>query len=179
MDEREQLLACAKASTRVLNEMERCESEYAYLTQKEAKFKKRAGWVWAGLILCPLLALGGISDLLSNVNLGASGRQWDIIGTVISLALTALCVISIKKHNKRKARMPVVLNEHSRLCGDPLMSWLPNDYRNSSYAFKIIEYLSNMRAKTLQEALNLLETEKHQATMEAIAAIGAVNGTRY
>lgn len=36
-----------------------------------------------------------------------------------------------------------------------------------------------MRAKTLQEALNLLETEMHQAKIEAIAAIGAINGTQY
>lgn len=179
MDERQQLLACAKASTQVLNEMERCESEYAYLLQKESKFKKRAGWVWAGLIFCPLLALGGIIDLISNAALSAGGRQWDIIGTLISLGVAALCFMSIKNHNKRKARIPVVLNKHDELCSDPLMSWLPNDYRNSSDAFKIIEYLSNMRAKTLQEALNLLETEKHQATMEAIAAIGAINGTRY
>lgn len=179
MDERQQLLACANASNPVLKEMARCENEYDYLSQKEAKFKKRVGWVWVGLILCPLLALGGISDLFSNSNLEASGRQWDIIGTVISLGVAALCVMSILNHNKRKARIPVVINEHSKLCSDPLMSWLPHDYRNSTYAFKIIEYLSNMRAKTLQEALNILETEKHQAAMETIAAIGAINGTRY
>lgn len=179
MDERQQLLACANAGTQVLKEMERCENEYDYLSQKEAKFKKRAGWVWAGLILCPLTALGGIADLISNAALVASGRQMNIIGIVISLALTALCVMSIKNHNKRKARIPVVLNEHSKLCSDPLISWLPHACRNSAYAFKIIEYLTNMRAKTLQEALNLLETEKHQAAMETIAAIGAINGTRY
>ena len=75
--------------------------------------------------------------------------------------------------------MPVVERKHNELSSDPLMSWLPSDYRNSSDAFKVIEYLSNMRAKTLQEALNLLETEKHQATLETIAAIGAMNGTRY
>lgn len=179
MDERQQLLACANASNPVLKEMARCENEYDYLSQKEAKFKKRVGWVWVGLILCPLLALGGISDLISNAALVASGRQMDIIGIVISLALTVLCVMAIINHKKRKARIPVILNEHSKLCSDPLMSWLPHDYRNSTYAFKIIEYLSNMRAKTLQEALNLLETEKHQAAMETIAAIGAINGTRY
>ncbi len=87
--------------------------------------------------------------------------------------------MSVINHRKRKARMPVVVEKHAALCADPAISWLPPDYRNSSFARKIIEYLYNMRAKTLQEALNLFETEKHRETMELIASIGAVNGTRY
>lgn len=179
MDEREQLLMCASKSTSVLKEMERYEYEYSSLADKEAKFKKRKILVWVGVILCPLLALGALIDLASNTSLIAAGRQMNIIGIVISLVLTAVCVLAILLHNKRKARIPVVLSKHSTLCADPLMSWLPPDYRNSTYAYKIIEYLTNMRAKTLQEALNLLETEKHQAAMETLAAIDAINGTRY
>lgn len=175
MDERQQLLVCANNCASLLDNMERCENEYDYLTEKEAKFKKRAGWVWAGLILCPFLVLGCLIDMIEHRRAPGS----DIVGLIICIVVTGLCVMSIKNHNKRKARMPVVLNELTALCGDPAISWLPPDYRNSVYARKIIEYLVNMRAKTLQEAINLLETEKHQATMEAIAVVGAMNGTRY
>ena len=125
------------------------------------------------------MALGALIDLASNTSLVASGRQMNIIGTVISLILTAVCVLAILFHNKRKARIPRVISERAALCADPAISRFPPDYRNSVYARKNIEYLTNMRAKTLQEALNLLETEMHQAKMEAIAAIGAINGTQY
>lgn len=179
MDERQQLLACANNCASLLNDMARCENEIDYLTEKESKFKKRVGWIGLGLVLCPLLALGGITDLISNTALLPAGRTTDIVGAVIMLALTAVCVLAIKNHIKRKARIPQATSEYASLCADPAISWLPPNYRNSVYARKIIEYLTNMRAKTLQEALNLLETEKHQATMEAIAAVGAINGTRY
>lgn len=177
MDERQQLLACANNCSSLLDKMARCENEYDRLSEKETKYKKRSGWVWLGVVLCPLLALGGIVDLLTNEY--PSARNGDIIGVVIMAVLTALCVLALKNHAKRKARIPKVIDEHAILCADPEISWLPPDYRNSVYARKIIEYLANMRAKTLQEALNLLETEKHQATMEAIGVINAINGTRY
>lgn len=177
MDERQQLLACANNCASLLNDMARCENEYSYLFDKETKYKKRSGWVWLGLILCPLLALGAICDILTNKDLVSPVP--DLIGMFICLGISAICVMSVINHRKRKARMPVVVEEHAALCADPAISWLPPDYRNSSFARKIIEYLYNMRAKTLQEAINLFETEKHQETMELIAAIGAMNGTRY
>ncbi|MBQ7834830.1 MAG: hypothetical protein IJ385_03515 [Ruminiclostridium sp.] len=49
---------------------------------------------------------------------------------------------------------------------DPSLSWLPMAYRDSvSFQF-IASYIQNMRANNLQEAINLFETEKHQARLE-------------
>lgn len=179
MDERQQLLACGRNCASLLDDMERCEDEYAGLLEKESKFKKRIGWVVLGLVLCPPIALGSFVDLATNTVMAASERKMDLVGGIIMLALAAASVFALTNHFKRKARMPKVLSEHSMLCADPAISWLPNDYRNSTCARKILEYLANMRATTLQEAINLLETERHQATMEAIAAINAMNGARY
>lgn len=174
MDEREQLLAYANAASQVIEEMRRCENEDLYLASKEIKYKKREGWVWVGLILCPLLALGAFISLFTNPNAA------DVVGIFIMLGLAALSFFSLKKHNKRKARKPVVADELAKICSDPMLSWLPPDYRYCLAIDKITGYLYNMRAKTLQEALNLFETEKHQFNMELMAAFGAMNnGNRY
>ncbi len=175
MDERQQLLACANNCKSLLDDMARREDEYSYLFEKERKFKNRIGWIILGLIFGPLLALVGFIDFFVHPKAIAVS----LTITLICLAITVLSVLAIVNHNKRKARMPVIVEEHAALCADPAISWLPPDYRNASLARKIIEYLYNMRAKTLQEAINLLESEKHQATMETLAVIEAINTTRY
>ena len=178
MDEREQLLACANQSAPAIKELADCEAKYLNIVGKENKFKKREGWVWLGMILCPLLALGALSFLFSGEGSPGS-RKTDIIGVVIMLALTALSVWAFINHMKRKKLLAEAGADLDRAHANPALSWLPPKYRNTIYINKIIEYLANMRAKTLQEAVNLLETEIHQATMENLAAIGAINGTYY
>lgn len=178
MDEREQLLMCANKSAPAIKELADCEAKYLNIVGKENKFKKREGWVWLGMILCPLLALGALSFIFSGEGSPAS-RKSDTIGVLIMLALTALCVWTFMNHKKRKKLLAAAEAELDRAHANPALSWLPPEYRNTIYINKIIEYLANMRAKTLQEALNLLETEIHQATMENLAAIGAINGSGY
>ena len=178
MDEREQLLACANQSATAIKELENCENKYLYLWGKEQKFKKREGWVWLGMILGSLLTLGALTQLLSG-KISVSGILGDIIGMLIAAAVTALCVWVFMNHLKRKKLIAEANAEIDRAQANPALSWIPPKYRVTTYIYKMIEYLQNMRAKTLQEAINLLETEIHQATMENLAALGAINGTNY
>lgn len=164
MDEREQLLALAKNCTPLLTRLAQTENEYMYLCSKNNKFKKHLGWIVLGLIVCPFLVLGALVDIFTNSNL--KSPLPDVIGMLICLALTGLCILAIVNRIKRKERQPIIEQELDKIHNDPSLSWLPSDYRNSIVAGKIIEYLANMRAKTLQEALNLLETEMHQARLE-------------
>lgn len=59
------------------------------------------------------------------------------------------------------------------LKNDPTLSWLPYDYRDSTSFTYLYSYLTNMRANNLTEAINLYETEKHQARLELISAVTA------
>ncbi|MBQ8107903.1 MAG: hypothetical protein IJ129_04065, partial [Ruminococcus sp.] len=45
------------------------------------------------------------------------------------------------------------------------------DYRDATSFAMILSYLENMRANTLRDAINLLETEKHQARVELMTAL--------
>lgn len=173
MDEREQLLVCANQSAPAIKVLADCEDKYLKLLGKEAKFKKREGWVWLGMILCPLLALGALSFIFSGEG-SPSSRKTDTIGVLVMLVLTTLCVWTFVKHLKRKKLIAEANAELDRAQADPALSWLPPKYRITTYIYKIIEYLTNMRAKTLQEALNLLEVEIHQTTMENLTAFGAL-----
>lgn len=176
MDEREQLLETARQSGSVIKELENCENKYLHLLEKETKFKKHVGWVWVGMILCPLLALGALSTIFGGQEPSASSLSVDIIGTLICVGLTALCVWRFIVHLNRKKLIAEANAELDRVQANPALSWLPPKYRITTYIYKMIEYWQNMRAKTLQEAINLLETEIHQQTMEELAAFGAING---
>ena len=59
------------------------------------------------------------------------------------------------------------------LKNDPVLLWLPYDYRDSTSFTYLYTYLTNLRANSLKEAINLYETEKHQERLELISAVTA------
>lgn len=171
MDEREQLLETARQSGSVIKELENCENKYLHLLEKETKFKKHVGWVWVGMILGSIIAVESLVSIFS-------GKQilGNLVGMLISAGLAALCVWRFMVHLNRKKLIAEANAELDRVQANPALSWLPPKYRITTYIYKMIEYWQNMRTKTLQEAINLLETEIHQQTMEELAAFGAING---
>lgn len=179
MDEREQLLECARQSAPAIKELADCENKYLKLFEKETKFKKREGWVWLGMILCPLLVLGAIIFIITGKEPSAKTLGTDLTMCVVLGGIGAFCIWRFMTHLKRKNELAEASAKVDRAQDNPALSWIPPKYRITTYIGKIIEYLQNMRAKTLQEAINLLETEIHQATMENLAAIGAINGSGY
>ncbi|MDE6088393.1 MAG: hypothetical protein K2G25_08415 [Oscillospiraceae bacterium] len=80
-------------------------------------------------------------------------------------------------HKRKAKKLELLKNNYEQeletLKNDSTLSWLPYDYRDSiSYAY-LFSYLNNMRANNLGEAINLYETEKHQARLETISALRA------
>lgn len=83
-------------------------------------------------------------------------------------------IVNTKKKNKFAKIYNEDIDTLERLMNDASLSWLPYDYRDSFSMGHIITYLKNMRARNIQEAINLLETEMHQARMEYLSANAAI-----
>ena len=80
--------------------------------------------------------------------------------------------------NKQKAaeykqQVQAKPRELETLKNDAVLTWLPYNYRNSTAFAMMYGYLNNMRANNLTEAINLLETEMHQARVELLSTISA------
>ena len=80
--------------------------------------------------------------------------------------------------NKQKAaeykqQVQAKQRELETLRNDAVLTWLPYNYRNSTAFAMMYGYLNNMRANNLTEAINLLETEMHQARVELLSTISA------
>ena len=89
-------------------------------------------------------------------------------------------VHTISKYNSSKKKLAEVNQNLSEkraeletLKNDEVISWLPYDYRDSTSFVMMYNYLNNMRASSLKEALNLLEVERHQARVEMLSEISA------
>lgn len=171
MDERDQLLALVKASQPVAQKLADVEAALTVSVAKSMKYQKKAG-----IGSCILRTLIGfalwsfVSVLFMKVPIIA------VLGYLTIIGYSILMNVQFKKYVKINREL---FAEHERLIADPCLAWLPPDYRNSTAWEKIAGYLTNMRASTLQDAVNLYETEAHQERLESIAAIGAINGIRY
>ncbi len=106
--------------------------------------------------------------------IAVSGLLIYLIGIVITLP------IALYKQNKYKKQLEEAKQTKSKyeselsvLRNDAVLSWLPYDYRDSTSFAMLYSYIRNMRANSLKEAINLLETEKHQARVELMTALSA------
>lgn len=92
---------------------------------------------------------------------------------------TVAAVRNVKKYRKKLQDERAALENNKAqleaLKNDASLAWLPYDYRDSTSFRYMFGYLQNMRANTLQEAINLFEVEKHQAVVKAYSAISAQN----
>ena len=91
-----------------------------------------------------------------------------------------LIIYAFIRQNKNKQKlaeyqqqMQAKQNALETLKNDAALVWLPYNYRNSTAFAMMYGYLTNMRANNLTEAINLLETEMHQARVELLSSISA------
>ncbi|MBD5130806.1 MAG: hypothetical protein HDT43_12925 [Ruminococcaceae bacterium] len=163
MDERNQLLALIKSSQPTAQKLADVEAELMVSVANAMKYQKKSS-----LGSCVKRTLIGFA-------------LWSVVGVLfmdvpIIPPLGYAAVIGVSVLMKVKFKKCVKINEelsakHEALMSDPSLAWLPPDYRNSTAWEKIAGYLTNMRADTLQDALNLFETEAHQERMESLAAM--------
>lgn len=168
MDERNQLLALVKASQPMAQKLADIEAALTASIAKSMKYQKKASI--GSCIKRTLIGLVLLSFIFMKFPI------FIVPGLAAIIGYSVLMNMQFKKCVKTNGELSA---EHERLMADPCLAWLPTDYRNSTAWEKIAGYLINMRANTLQEAINLYETEAHQERLESIAAIGAMNGTQY
>ena len=150
------------------------------LNEEKTKFDKTNKKYKRNIILAVIFfiyLLCVISGLLSAIQKKTlSGSE----GTVISLVLCgieALLIIYAVRLSKKKNKLVKENEENNKsikqeiyeLQCDKSLDWLPVNYREPIPFDCIYRYLLDKRANNLQEALNLFETELHQARMEQIA----------
>ena len=97
-----------------------------------------------------------------------------LIGFVIgAVGGVALNIIHGNKQKEIQKEREIKVGELEGLKTDPAIAWLPYDYRDSiSFAY-IYRNVQNMRANNLTEAINVYETDKHQARLELISMVSA------
>ncbi|MDE6004445.1 MAG: zinc ribbon domain-containing protein [Oscillospiraceae bacterium] len=134
--------------------------------QKEARMLQTIGFFAIGYFIC--IFIGAFSD---------SGEVFTTLGVIIFVAFGILGIVNRIHHKKKAAKFiekkGICDQELEMLKNDAVLSWLPYDYRDSTSFAYLFSYLNNMRASNLKEAINLYETEKHQARLEMISAITA------
>lgn len=160
MNEKEQLLQSINAAAPVVGQMYKLETE---ITALEAEVEKKSHYG------CGTVLILGLGLLFGMIGLGT--------GTLILIAFMAACIFFLVNRIRRvivcKSTIAQSQQKLSLLRQDNSLSWLPEIYRTSSCIAAINSYLSDGRADSLKEALNLLETEMHQQRLENSAFLGA------
>ena len=166
-DERKQVLAVMDNSFSVMTSIKQKENE---IEEKEEQIEKTLSkarkryiilWFFLGLMVCCVLE--------SIIGTALASLIW-----VGFIAFGVWNMINKKKEAKTlTAEKQTLENTLVSLKNDETLSWLPYDYRDSTSFTYLYTYLTNMRANSLKEAINLYETEKHQARLELISAVTA------
>ena len=160
MNEREILIADISGSFESMRVVEAIEAEFILTLSKRAKARGVGRFILFYLVGA---ALGGLI-MMMFANSQAAGSLIGFALFILPILLPIVMrIMSTKTYDKKLNK----LNEELVTAkNNPSLCWLPMAYRDS-FSFKnIATYVQNMRANTLQEAINLLETEKHQARLE-------------
>lgn len=176
--ERNHLIELADNSLKVMDLIAKRQIK---LNEEKAKFDKTNKKYKSNIILAVIFIIGllcAISEVLSAVQKKMlSGSEGTIVSLVICGIEALLIIYAIrlsKKRNKlveeNEENNKVIKQEIYELQCDKSLEWLPANYRAPIPFDYIYRYLLDKRANNLQEALNLFETELHQARMEHIAA---------
>ena len=150
--EKEQLIADITNSYNIMQQIELCESTYEQIEEKHEKLAS------GKLILLVLFVAVFLAALLLDKHIFG--------GIIVAAATVAFFFLRSRKLKAYKRQMEAALSEAARLKADSSLSWLPLAYRDTTAFQYISSYIANMRANSLQEAINLYETEKHQARVE-------------
>jgi hypothetical protein len=174
-DERKQVLAVMDNSFSVMTSIKQKENEIEEMEAmiEEAQLKGRKRYIVFAVFI------GSLAPVIFEPIFKALGG--DAIGGILALAtwvgVVALFVMRRNKFKKQEAECTQNKQSYETtlqsLKNDETLSWLPYDYRDSTSFTYLYTYLTNMRANSLKEAINLYETEKHQARLELISAVTA------
>ena len=155
--EREELLGQMNGSFQVMSAMKSAEDELEEMEEQQSQLELKASnssrnkLIIIGFLLTAFMGLGLILIVYAFIRQNKSKQK----------------AAEYKQQVQAKQR------ELETLKNDAALTWLPYNYRNSTAFAMMYNYLNNMRANNLTEAINLLETEMHQARVELLSSISA------
>lgn len=158
MTETEKLIGQINESAAIMTEVDKNED---VVIANEEKLRKGEKWI---LVVIVSLLLSMLFGYLA-VSIGEP-----LVGIILIVVFAAILALQIRSRMNRKKKITDLTAKNNELTNNPVLAWLPMDYRNGYDFFKIAEYVQNQRANTLQEAINLLEREKHERRVEIYAA---------
>lgn len=129
---------------------------------KKAKYNSSTVSVAVGFAICAIVKFFGMMKvpLIAAI----------ILGVIGGIAFSVTFSKKRKDIERQISEETTTLNNYKQ---DSSLSWLPYDYRSGVSFVYLYTYIHNLRANTLTEAINLFETEMHQARMEMISTITA------
>lgn len=174
-DERKQVLAVMDNSFSVMTSIKQKENEIEEMEAliEEGEYKARKRYIVLAIFLGSLVpvTLAPIFRAIGGESIGGLLAMAAWIGVVVLFIMRRKKYLKqVEESTKNKQSYETTLQS---LKNDQALSWLPYDYRDSTSFTYLYTYLTNMRANSLKEAINLYETEKHQARLELISAVTA------
>lgn len=170
VQDRESLIALMESSTSAMDEVKKREDTIKQYEEKVEKLNempvKRIG-IGCGIIGV-ILAIQLTSKVITDFGVQCMMSFFIIVACIIMVS-----VICSKIKNNHLSKIADERAALEKAKSNIALDWLPYDYRESVAFAYIYSYLQNQRAHNLTEAINLFETEKHQARLELISSISA------
>lgn len=175
VDERKQVLAVMDDSFSVMTSIKQKENEILEMEAliEEGEYKARKRYIVLAIFLGSLVPVtfAPIFRAIGGESIGGLLAMAAWIGVVVLFIMRRKKYLKqVDESTKNKQTYEATLQS---LKNDPILSWLPYDYRDSTSFTYLYTYLTNLRANSLKEAINLYETEKHQERLELISAVTA------
>lgn len=175
--ERLRLIEAADNSLKV---MDMIAKKQIKLNEDKAKFDKSNKKYRNNIVIALIFFFGILCAVPESLSAVQKKTLTGAEGTIISLILCgigALLIFYAVRVSKKKTKLNKENDENNKVINqeiyelqcDKSLDWLPVNYREPIPFDCIYRYLLDKRANNLQEALNLFETELHQARMEQIA----------
>lgn len=177
MNERETIIQQFTDAGPVIEELKQSQLSLVNAMDEEKKAKKLSGilftylYVLLGMILCGIAAL--LFALILPDSLDTLVELLVIAGTIV------FTVIMRKRGKQKQEEAQKKIDEEKQhfisIANKPELSFIPPDYRHTLCIVRLYNYFVNGRVNTMQEAVNLYETEAHQERMEEAAKYGSLS----
>lgn len=173
MNEKEQIIANIRTTEENMAELVRNEQEYFEARDKLNKYNSQ--WNLSFKIkLIIIIILWSLGLTIADAHVSQPALQAVLILIVFFFPLILWKSISIKSKKLQKNHDKIYA-EHTEI-SSRVLSWLPPQYRELFYFYKIIELVQYGRANSLGMALNIIADDERAEDIKD--AVNIINYTR-
>lgn len=185
MEIREELIAQFENGMPAMRQVTDACVEIAALQEKKENIlkKKKAGWTilfWFASMIVLGIPLEIVNAVIGAIFKGDLRDSLTVILELILVVAAVIATIKIRKFVQKKAdtleenEIAPAFNKLAELMQQPSLAFLPESYRFPSPYETLYGYFKDMRANTIQEAVNLYEDElRQQQQLEQLKALQA------